>query len=391
MHHGVVFGVRHEVRIDAGFAVRPQHLDDQHRVVRRKRPAALGDEDGMRHLFSVAHFLNGVNDRVGVLLERIVDAVLAPAVGHLVAHAQPAPDVQVADPYAAPVELRIDLRDLLDGLLERLDVGDLAAQVEVEQVQRIGLAVGFEALDEAEQFGNRDAELGAVAAGGRPLPRAARGQVDAHAQPRPDVQLGGQPHQPLELVVLFHHRNDRLAKLLPRQDQPEHDGVFVAVADQQRLVRLDVRQRRHELCLRATLQAQTVRTSGLHHLLNNLVKLIHLDRVDAVVAALVPKLLDSLSEGLVELHHASPQDVLETDEHGESRLWREVLHDPMQIDGLDVPVRIRTSSNVTALVHGKVAVRPGVDVVQGFGILGRPGGSVFRSRCFGCGNQRRMS
>ena len=51
-----------------------------------------------------------------------------------------------------------------------------------------------------------------------------------------------------------------------------------------------------------------VRTSGLHHLLNNLVKLVHLDRVDAVVAALVPKLPDGVAERLVKLHARAPAE-----------------------------------------------------------------------------------
>ncbi len=102
------------------------------------------------------------------------------------------------------------------------------------------------------------------------------------------------------------------------EDQRQHRAVLDAVADEQRLV-VDVRQARDQLGLRAALEAHAVRPAGVEHLLDDLVQLVHLDRVDAAIDVAVARLGDRRCERLVEPPHPGAQHVLEADQHGELR------------------------------------------------------------------------
>ncbi len=83
-----------------------------------------------------------VDDVVGVLLQRVVHARVRRGVGAVVVHAQPAADVDVRDVHAQRAQLDVEARDLLQRRLDEPDVGDLAAEVEVDQLQDVQLARG---------------------------------------------------------------------------------------------------------------------------------------------------------------------------------------------------------------------------------------------------------
>ena len=66
--------------------------------------------------------------------------------------------------------------------------------------------------------------------------------------------------------------------------------------------------------LAAGLQPEVVRPAELEHLFDHLPLLVHLDRVDAAVAALVLVLGDGGLEGVVDLPQAVLEDVAEADQ-----------------------------------------------------------------------------
>ena len=145
----------------------------------------------MRHAGLVADALDAEDHVVGVFLQRVVDRRLEVGLRAVVVDAEAAADVEVLDAGADAVQLDVDAGRLGQGVLDVADVGDLAAQVEVDQLQAVGHAALLEVLEGLQHLGERQAELGAVAGAGLPAAGAARRQLDAHADDRPDVQLLG--------------------------------------------------------------------------------------------------------------------------------------------------------------------------------------------------------
>ena len=92
---------------------------------------------GMRHLGFVADALDVIDDVVGVFLQRVVDARFEIGLRAVVVDAQAAADVQVIQPRAGAAQFDVDARRFDHRALDLADVGDLAAQVEVQQLEAI--------------------------------------------------------------------------------------------------------------------------------------------------------------------------------------------------------------------------------------------------------------
>ena len=95
---------------------------------------------GMRHLDFVAHVLDVIDDVVGVFLQRVVDARFEIGLRAVVVDAQAAADVQVLQAGAGARQVHVDADRFVHRALDLADVGDLAAQVEVQQVEAVGHA-----------------------------------------------------------------------------------------------------------------------------------------------------------------------------------------------------------------------------------------------------------
>ena len=104
---------------------------------------------GVRHAHFVADALDVVDDVVGVFLQRVVDARFEVRLGAIVIDAQAAADIQVAQAGAGARQVHIDAHGLVHRGLDLADVGDLAAEVEVQQVQAIGHARILQLLERA--------------------------------------------------------------------------------------------------------------------------------------------------------------------------------------------------------------------------------------------------
>ena len=101
--------------------------------------------------------------------------------------------------------------------------------------------------------------------------------------------------------------------------------------------------------------------------------LVHLDRVDAAVGALVVVLRDRLLERAAELLDAAAEDVGEADQEGEVEApVAEVVHQVLEVDLRGAGSR-RRHLDVAGLVDGEEVTSPAVDVVKLDGILDRPG------------------
>ena len=113
----------------------PRMFDDQHRVVGDHRPARLGDDGRVRHAGGVADLLQAEHDVVGVLLHGVVHRRGEVGLRAVVVDAQAAADVEVLQRRAQLHALDVEAARLAQRVLDRADGGDLAAQVEVQQLE----------------------------------------------------------------------------------------------------------------------------------------------------------------------------------------------------------------------------------------------------------------
>jgi hypothetical protein len=123
-------------------------------MVRRDGASALGD-DGVRHADLVAHVLHVIDDVVGVFLQGIVDAGFEIGLRAVVVDAQAAAHVQILQAGAGARQVDVHADGFVHRGLDLPDIGDLAAQVEVQQVQAIGHAGVAQFLQGAHRLRDR--------------------------------------------------------------------------------------------------------------------------------------------------------------------------------------------------------------------------------------------
>ena len=276
----------------------------------------------------------------------------------------PPPTSMYFSPGADPVQLDVDAGRLGQGVLDVADVGDLAAQVEVDQLQAVLQPLGLQVLERVEHLGQRQPELRAVAGAGPPPPGAAGRQLDAHADRLADVELLHVLDDQLQLAELLDDRDDVLAELAGQHGHLDELVVLEAVADDRRAVAA-VGQGQHgeQLGLGAGLQAEAVRLAEVEDLLDDLPLLVDLDRVDAAVPALVAELGDRLLEGVGDLADAVAEDVGEAQQDRQlDAAVLELIDQLLEVDGL-VGVLVRVDGDVALVVDAEVALAPVADAV----------------------------
>ena len=155
-------------RLEVGrrrFRARVQQVGDQHRVMRRHGASRFGDDVGAGHAGLVADAPDLVNHVVGVLVDGVVDAGVVARLGTVVVHAQTAADIHVTDVRPHLFQLGVDAGALDERVLDLVHLGDLTADMEVDQPQVFEQVVLLEQVERGEQFGNPQAELGVFSAG----------------------------------------------------------------------------------------------------------------------------------------------------------------------------------------------------------------------------------
>ena len=259
-----------------------QNVEHQRAVVGDHGAAALADDGGVRNLGLVADALHVIHQVVGVFLERVVDARFEIGLRAVVVDAEAPADVQIAQTGAGPPQLHVHAGGLDDRALDVPDVGDLAAEVEVQQLEAVGHVTGFQLIQGAQRLGSRQPELGAVAARGAPAPRSAAGQLEAHPDHGTHPDAARVIDDQAQLGEFFDDRDDLPANLVGQHHHLDVLVVLEAVADDGRLVVGDG-QHGQQLGFGARLQPELERTAELEDLLDHLPLLVHLDRINAAV------------------------------------------------------------------------------------------------------------
>ena len=332
-------------------------------MVRGQGATALGDQVRLRHALVGADLLHGIDDVRGVLLHRVVERGDESGAARAdVIDAEAAADVEVLQPEPHLPQLGVEPRALVHHVLDGADVRELRADVEVEELDEVELAGGFQHLDGADELRRGEPELGKVSGRRLPLARPFGGQLAAQPDQRLHVHLVGELQEMRQLGQLLDDDDDLPSQLASDEGEAEVLLVLVAVADGEGLGVGVEREDDQQLALAARFQAEVIRRAGVEDLLDHLPHLVHLRRVDAEVLPFVAVLVDRAAEDVVELLDAAAEHVLEADHAGEAELaLADVVHHVHQIDhrarlpeGVDHHVALGVDAEVPGAPSGNV-------------------------------------
>ena len=359
---GILVGLPFVVHL--GQRGRFEHLEDEHRVVSRQAASRLGDDVRMGESMLISCIDEGGDHVVDILLNGVVDRAFAVAgAGAIVVHTHAATGVDELDVEAHLMQLDIELRSLAQGVLDAAYLGNLTADVEVNQLQAILQVLLVEEVQGFEQLAGSEAELAGVSTALLPLATATGGQLDADANVGAHLQLTRHLSDDVQLVELLHHEVDALAHLLSQQSHLDEALVLVAVAHHERVgVGVDTDDGM-QLRFGAGFETQVELLAMLDHLLHHGAHLIHLDRIDNEVLSLIAILLGRLLEAAGNLLDAVVQDVGEAQQHRRRNVAQlQFVHHVAQVN-LYVVFAWR-HVHVALVVYTEVRRAPTVDVVE---------------------------
>ena len=269
------------------------------------------------------------------------------------------------------MKLHKELRRLAQGVLDTAYLGNLAADVEVNQLEAILQLLAFQEVECFEQFATGQAELAGVSAALFPLAAAARGQLDTNADVGAHTQLLGHLGDKVQFVEFLHHQEDAFAHLLRQQGHFDEALVLVAVAHHERVgVGIDANYGM-QFWLRTRFKAQVKLLAVGNHLLHHGSHLVHLDGVDNEVLSLVAILGSSLFEAARHFFDAVVEDVGESDQHGSRHVAQlQFVHQFPQVHGH--AIFLGGDHYMALLIDTKVRSAPSRDVVELFGVFNTP-------------------
>ena len=362
-----------------------QHAEDQHAVIGGDGSAAFREDRGMRHFGFIAHGLQVIHDVVGIFLQRVIHARFEVRLGTVVVDAQTAADVEVFQAGAPPRQIGVDASCLDQRRFDVPNVGDLAAQMEMQQLEAIGHSMVAQFIQAAQHLADGQAELGAETAGGLPAAGATRRQFDPHADLRPHADLLGIVQHHLQLGVLLDDRNDLAADLLGQHRHFDELGVLEPVADDRR-IGLRHRDHRQQLRLAAGLEAEPVTAAVLDHLLHDVPLLVDLDRVHAAVPAAVIVVLDRRGEGVMDLLQAVLENPVEAQQDRQVQTPHlQAVNQLLHVHGLVCPT-FGMHPQMAAGPDREIALSPPGHIVQ----LGRVDDAPTVNRFFQHGHLMRV-
>ena len=372
VHQLVVVGTRLEVLGHLRSRNALQHVDDEHAVVCGERASALGDDVGVGDVVLVGRLDEGIDAVVDVLLNAVVDAALAVAAARaVVIDAQSAAAIDELDVEAHGVELNVELCGLAQGGADAAYLGDLAADMEVEELEAVAQSHLVEHLQGHQQLGAVESELRGVAAALAPLAAAVACQLDADAQVGAHAQLLGRLGNDLQFGQFLDDEEDALAHLLCQQSQFDEVLVLVAVADDEAVAVHVGGQHGMQFGLGAGFQSQVIAFAVADDFLHDGAHLVHLDGEDDEVLGLVVVLLGSLAEALVGLLDAVVEDVGEAQQYGSRDVARgQLVHDLLEV--YLHAVLLGGDIDVAFLVDAKVVDSPALDVIELFRVFDSP-------------------
>ena len=248
----------------------------------------------------------------------------------------------------------------------------------MEQDERVGDSLGMQDVAHRDQIGSGEAELGILASACRPLTGTLGEQSHSGTDHRFHADLFGDGEDLMEFLKLLNDEDHFLAELQAEQRGPDELVVLVAVTHDKALgIGMD-RKRRDHLRFTARLDAEMILLARVDDLLDDLAKLVDLDRENAAVGVLVAALLDGLGKRLIQATDTIAKKIMATNQKGETQPSILGLSDQFhQVDLLTLAAP-RPHGGMSRRVHDHVSLRPSLHVVERRVLLGNGEGIVLR-------------
>ena len=296
-----------------------QGVDHQDRGVGDGSAPGFGDQDRVGYAGRVEDGHHRLDQVGGIFLQAVVHAVGAGGVVALIVHRQAAAQVQEAQGGALGGQLDVIAAGLQDAVADVADVGDLGAQVAVQQFQTVQQPPGAQVLHQGHELVGGQAEETAIAAGLGPEATDPGGELEPDAEAGSHIQVRGAGEDEGQFRRGLDDEEAGEAQLLGQQPQGDEGPVLVAVADEEGVAGVTGAtaaakggEGDDQFRLTAGLQAVTMAGAAGHHLLDHLALLVDLDREDALVVAPVAQPVTGGGEAGMEPGEAVVEDVLDT-------------------------------------------------------------------------------
>ena len=341
-------------------------------MVSRQRTSTFCNDIRMRNTVLIAGIYQDGNRVVHILLNGIVHTTFAGRrTCTVIIHTQTTADIDKLHLESQLMKLHIKLRSLTQSRLDTTYLGNLTADMEMNQLQAILQIFLLDKIKRFEQFAGSQSKLTGVATAFLPFAASRRSQFDADTDVGTYVQLFGHTGNEAQFVQLFHDQEHPFTHLLSQQCQFDVTLIFIPVADNQRIgISVDT-DNGMKFRLRTGLQTQVEFLSMADNLLYNRTHLVHLDRIDDKVLGLIAILFGCLFETIGYLFNPVIQYIREAYQHGGCYIPQLQFVDQFfQVDLY--PVFTGSYHYMTFVINTKVGDTPPRNVVEFFRIFNTP-------------------
>ena len=342
-----------------------EDVEEKHRRIGHRCASGLGDDDRVRDALGVERGHDRLDDVRAVLVQRVVLAVFVVGLGAVVIDGQAAAEIQVAECGAFLDQVDIVAAGLEHAAADVADIGDLRAEVVVQQLQAVEHVVLAQRVHEFHDLRGREAEQAAVTAALVPVAADLGGELHAQAEDRLHADAARALEDHRELGRRLDHEDAAVAELQRLQGERDELLVLVAVADDMAGVGVETRQRDQQFGLAAAFEAVPVGRAEAGDLLDHLALLVHLDREHTAVAAAVVQAGYGVCKGLVEQGDLGVQQVLDTQQH--RHLQPALLHAGDDVGNADADAlafQRHTDRYRTVVVEVEVPRAPAPDSIK---------------------------
>src|SRR5262245_6018030 len=167
--HQGMFVVAILKRLRTEFRDCAKNFDNQDTVISDDSPATFADNIRMWDFLRITDVANVVNDVIRIFLERVVRGTIKCRPAAIIIDTQSATDIDVLNLETHLVKLRIIAGSFLDSLLNRKNIRDLRADMEVNQLEAMGKVFKAKEFNGSQHFDRVETELGVLSAAFRPF------------------------------------------------------------------------------------------------------------------------------------------------------------------------------------------------------------------------------